>query len=99
MPDKFILTASCPQRPGIVHAVTAFLFTHGCDIVEHQQFDDPIRGALFLRTEVAAAGDVAAAKLSAAFRSAVADEFDMDYQLSDDSPQRVLVMVSKLGHC
>jgi len=99
VPRTFVLTLSCPQRPGIVHAVTAFLFTHGCDIVEHQQFDDPIRGALFLRTEVAAVGDVDAAQLSAAFRSEVAEEFGMDYQLSDDSPQRVLVMVSKMGHC
>jgi formyltetrahydrofolate deformylase len=99
MPRTFVLTLSCPQRPGIVHAVTAFLFEHGCDIVEHQQFDDPIRGALFLRTEVAAVGDVDAAQLSAAFRSEVAEEFGMDYQLSDDSPQRVLVMVSKMGHC
>jgi formyltetrahydrofolate hydrolase len=57
MPGTFILTLNCPQRAGIVHAVTAFLFAHGCDIVEHQQFDDPIRGALFLRTEVLAAGD------------------------------------------
>ena len=99
MPRTFVLTLSCPQRPGIVHAVTAFLFEHGCDIVEHQQFDDPIRGALFLRTEVAAVGDVDAAQLSAAFRSEVAEEFGMDYQLSDDSPQRVLVMVSQMGHC
>ncbi len=99
MPRTFVLTLSCPQRPGIVHAVTAFLFMHGCDIVEHQQFDDPIRGALFLRTEVAAVGDVDAAQLSAAFHTEVAEEFGMEYQLSDDSPQRVLVMVSKLGHC
>jgi formyltetrahydrofolate deformylase len=99
MPRTFVLTLSCPQRPGIVHAVTAFLFGHGCDIVEHQQFDDPIRGALFLRTEVAAVGDVDAEQLSAAFRSEVAEEFGMDYQLSDDSPLRVLVMVSKMGHC
>ena len=99
MPRTFILTLSCPQRPGIVHAVTAFLFGHGCDIVEHRQFDDPIRGALFLRTEVVTAGDVDAAQLSAAFRSEVADEFGMDFELSDDSPQRVLVMVSKMGHC
>jgi formyltetrahydrofolate deformylase len=99
VPRTFVLTLSCPQRPGIVHAVTAFLFAHGCDIVEHQQFDDPIRGALFLRTEVATVGDVDAAELSAAFRSEVADEFGMDFQLSDDSPQRVLVMVSKMGHC
>ena len=101
MPNTFILTLSCPERPGIVHAVTAFLFGHGCDIVEHRQFDDPIRHALFLRTEFAARGDTDtdAAQLSAAFRSEVADEFAMDFQLSDDKPQRVLVMVSKMGHC
>jgi formyltetrahydrofolate deformylase len=101
MPQTFVLTLSCPQRPGIVHAVTAFLFGHGCDIVEHRQFDDPIRHALFLRTEFVARGDTDtdAVQMSAAFRSEVADEFAMDFQLSDDSPQRVLVMVSKMGHC
>jgi formyltetrahydrofolate deformylase len=99
MPRTFILTLSCPQRPGIVHAVTAFLFEHGCDIVEHQQFDDPIREALFLRTEVVSTGDVDASQLSAAFKSEVADEFQMQYELTDDRPQRVLVMVSKMGHC
>jgi formyltetrahydrofolate deformylase len=99
VPNTFVLTLSCPQRPGIVHAVTAFLFGHGCDIVEHRQFDDPIRHALFLRTEFVARGDTDAAQLSAAFRFEVADEFAMDFQLSNDSPQRVLVMVSKMGHC
>jgi formyltetrahydrofolate deformylase len=99
MPRTFILTLSCPQRPGIVRAVTAFLFAHGCDIVEHQQFDDPIRGALFLRTEVVSDDDVDATQLSSAFRADVADEFQMDFDLSDDSPQRVLVMVSRMGHC
>jgi formyltetrahydrofolate deformylase len=94
-----ILTLSCPQRPGIVHAVTAFLFGHGCDIVEHRQFDDPIRRTLFLRTEFVIPDDADAAQLSAAFRAEVAGEFAMDFQLSDDSPQRVLVMVSRMGHC
>ena len=100
MPGTFILTLSCPQRPGIVHAVTAFLFGNGCDIVEHQQFDDPIRGALFLRTEVvAAAGGVDAEQLASAFKKEVAEEFGMSFTLSDDRPQRVLVMVSRMGHC
>jgi formyltetrahydrofolate deformylase len=94
-----ILTLSCPQRPGIVHAVTAFLFGYGCDIVEHRQFDDPIRRTLFLRTEFVIPDDADAAQLSAAFRAEVAGEFAMDFQLSDDSPQRVLVMVSRMGHC
>jgi formyltetrahydrofolate deformylase len=99
MPRTFILTLSCPQRAGIVHAVTAFLFAHGCDIVEHQQFDDPIRGALFLRTEVVAAGDADAQELSTGFATDVAEKFGMDFAFSDDRPQRVLVMVSHLGHC
>lgn len=100
MPRTFILTLSCPQRPGIVHAVTAFLFGHGCDIVEHQQFDDPLRGALFLRTEVVtAAGEADAEQLASAFRKEVAEEFEMSFTLSDDRPQRVLVMVSRMGHC
>jgi formyltetrahydrofolate deformylase len=101
MPRTFILTLRCAQRPGIVHAVTAFLFGHGCDIVEHQQFDDPIRGALFLRTEFVAVGDADADadELSSAFKTEVAEEFDMSFTLSDDSPERVLVMVSRMGHC
>ena len=99
MPRTFILTLSCPQRAGIVHAVTAFLVAHGCDIVEHQQFDDPIRGAVFLRTEVVAAGDADATHLSAAFATEVAEKFWMEFEFSDDRPQRVLVMVSHLGHC
>ena len=99
MPRRFILTLSCPQRLGIVHAVTSFLFGHGCDIVEHQQFDDPLRGALFLRTEVVkVTGEADAEHLASAFKE-VAEEFGMSFTLSDDRPQRVLVMVSRLGHC
>jgi len=95
---SFTLTLSCQERPGIVHAVTAFLFEHGCDIVEHQQFDDAVRGQLFLRTEFSCSQDTDADRLSAEFAS-VADEFGMTYQITGDQPQRVLVMVSKLGHC
>ena len=98
MSHPFSLTLSCQERPGIVSAVSSFLFEHGCDIVEHQQFDDAVRGQLFLRTAFACAGDTDVDRLSAAFR-AVADEFAMTYQVTGNQPQRVLVMVSKLGHC
>ena len=101
MPNTFILTLSCPERPGIVHAVTAFLFGHGCDIVEHRQFDDPIRHALFLRTEFVARGDTTPTPRSCPRPS------DRRWPTSSrwtsscrtTSPQRVLVMVSKMGHC
>ena len=98
MSHPFVLTLSCPERPGIVHAVTSFLFGHGCDIVEHQQFDDAIRGQLFLRTEFVCAEETDCARLSADF-AAVAEEFGMRFQVSGDRPQRVVVMVSRLGHC
>ena len=98
MSHPFVLTLSCPERPGIVHAVTSFLFEHGCDIVEHQQFDDAVRGQLFLRTEFVCAEDTDCARLSADF-AAVAEEFGMSFQVCGGRPQRVVVMVSKLGHC
>ena len=98
MDRPFNLTLSCPERPGIVHAVSSFLFDHGCDIVEHQQFDDPLRGQLFLRTEFVSAEETDADRLSEDFRT-VADDFGMTYRVTGDQPQRVLVLVSKLGHC
>jgi formyltetrahydrofolate deformylase len=96
--DHFTLTLSCSERPGIVRAVSSFLFEHGCDIVEHQQFDDALRGRLFLRTAFVCTQRTDADRLSGEF-AAVAEEFGMAYQLSGDQPQRVIVMVSKLGHC
>ncbi|WP_100501658.1 formyltetrahydrofolate deformylase [Geodermatophilus chilensis] len=98
MSHPFTLTLSCQERPGIVHAVTAFLFEHGCDIVEHQQFDDALRGQLFLRTAFVCAQDTDTERLSADFR-AVAEDFGTSFQVTGEQPQRVLVMVSKLGHC
>ena len=98
MSHPFTLTLSCRERPGIVSAVSSFLFEHGCDIVEHQQFDDAVRGQLFLRTSFACAEDIDADRLSSAFRP-VAGEFAMTYQVTGNQPHRVLVLVSRLGHC
>ncbi|WP_127355839.1 formyltetrahydrofolate deformylase [Actinacidiphila soli] len=98
MSHPYTLTLSCQELPGIVKAVSSFLFEHDCDIVEHQQFDDTARGQLFLRTAFVCAEDTDAERLAAAFRT-VADAFGMTYQVTRDQPQRVLVMVSKLGHC
>ncbi|SDJ03474.1 formyltetrahydrofolate deformylase [Lentzea albidocapillata subsp. violacea] len=97
MARHFTLTLSCPERAGIVHAVTSFLVDQGCDIVEHQQFDDDVRSRLFLRTAFScASADVD--DLASEF-AAVANEFEMDFNLRDERQPRVLVMVSKAGHC
>ncbi|WP_328618269.1 formyltetrahydrofolate deformylase [Amycolatopsis sp. NBC_00355] len=94
----FTLTLKCPERSGIVHAVTTFLVGQGCDIVEHQQFDDDVRGSLFLRTSFTAPGEATVDELRRDF-AVVAGDFGMEFDLSDGTPPRLLVMVSKFGHC
>ncbi|GAB2518925.1 formyltetrahydrofolate deformylase [Nocardiopsis aegyptia] len=99
MARNFTLTLRCPERAGIVHAVTEFLVDRGCDIVEHQQFDDNVRGQLFLRTSFAcSASERGTDELRSEFDS-VAREFAMDFQLWDERRPRILVMVSKTAHC
>ncbi|MET1086611.1 MAG: formyltetrahydrofolate deformylase [Arthrobacter sp.] len=96
---QYVLTLACPERPGIVRAITAFLADRGFDIVEHQQFDDHISGKLYLRTAFTPGDkEVSAEGLRAEF-AAIADEFDMEFAIHDGRPQRLLVMVSKFGHC
>ncbi|WP_086661968.1 formyltetrahydrofolate deformylase [Lentzea kentuckyensis] len=95
----FTLTLDCPERAGIVHAVTSFLVDHGCDIVEHQQFDDDARGRLFLRTAFSCASDEVGVDDLVREFDPVAREFSMKYGLWDESRARILVMVSKAGHC
>lgn len=108
----FVLTVACPERSGIVHAVSSFLALRGFDIAEHQQFDDHVSNTLFLRTAFTStlAGSAGASgrgedcghntadSLSADFAE-IAGEFGMSYSFHDERPQRILVMVSKFGHC
>ena len=79
-------------------AVSSYLFRHGCDIVEHQQFDGPIRGRLFLRTAFVTAEETDADGLSAAFEQ-MATEFGMTFSRTDDRAVRALVMVSRMANC
>jgi formyltetrahydrofolate deformylase len=99
MTGSFVLTLSCPEQPGIVHAVTTVLNDNGCDITEHQQFDDPMNGNLFLRTAFTAPDGCVADGLRSGF-AAAADTFDMTWQLDDATHcTRILLMVSKFDHC
>jgi formyltetrahydrofolate deformylase len=93
-----VLTVTCPERPGIVQAVTSFLLQHRFDIVEHHQFDDNQREILFLRTAFAAERPFDVAELEAQF-SSTAEDFSMSFSFYDETKPRLLVMVSKFGHC
>ena len=56
MTDAFILTLSCPDRAGIVHAVTGVLAAHGGNISEAAQFNDQATGLFFMRVRFSAPG-------------------------------------------
>jgi formyltetrahydrofolate deformylase len=101
---EYVLTLTCPDRPGIVHAVAAYLHMAGCNIIDSQQFGDRIAGQFFMRVhvETVSVGTVSGAtydSLHGGF-AAVAGEFGMVWELHDAAVHpRVLIMVSKAGHC
>jgi formyltetrahydrofolate deformylase len=94
----YVLTLSCLNRPGIVAAVTTYLFEHGGDIREAQQFDDPETGKFFARI----AFDLVGTTLTTLREGfiALAEGFKLSYEITDHTrPRRVLLMVSKFDHC
>jgi formyltetrahydrofolate deformylase len=96
----FVLTLKCQDRPGVVHAVSGFLLGHGCTIVESQQFNDRDVGTFFMRVEFESVDDKATVETLRAAFTAVSKQYSMEWRLLDGGrPQRVLIMVSKFGHC
>jgi formyltetrahydrofolate deformylase len=101
MPDhQYVLTLSCPDRPGIVSAVSTFLAHNGQNILDAQQFSDVEAGKFFMRV-VFTAADLAVelAALQTGF-AAIAERFHMDWQMRDRATKkRVMLLVSKFDHC
>ena len=96
---QFVLTLSCHNRPGIVSAVSSFLFEHGADIREAQQFDDAETARFFARLAFDLVSGPGIAPLRDGF-SAIAEQFGMGWKISDHAvPRRVLLLVSKFDHC
>src|SRR3954465_10605353 len=97
---QFVLTLSCPDRPGIVSAVSTFLAHNGQNILDAQQFNDVETGHFFMRVVFAAAGPgVDLAALQAGF-GAIAERFAMDWLMRYRATRRrVMLLVSKSDHC
>ena len=97
---EHVLTLDCRESPGIVHAVSGFLLEHGCDIIDNQQFGERSEGHFFMRVHFASDGDPSTADTLRAAFAPVADRFGMSWRLEPHgSKRRVLIMVSKFGHC
>ena len=94
------LLITCPDRPGIVAAVSQFLFDNGANIIESQQYStDPFGGTFFLRLEFHRDGlSGLAADLEQRF-GGLADEFSMRWRLTRAADlKRVAIMVSRADH-
>jgi formyltetrahydrofolate deformylase len=99
----FVLTLTCPDRPGVVRAVSDFLVSHGGNIVESQQVGDRATGRFFMRIsfDVSAPGGELpdAGQLRREFAD-VAGQFGMTSELwHARAPYRTLIMVSRHLHC
>ena len=101
MPNhQYVLTLSCPDRPGIVSAVSTFLANSGQNILDAQQFDDVETRKFFMRV-VFTAADLAVelSALQTGF-TAIAERFGMHWQMRDRAARkRVMLLVSKSDHC
>jgi len=97
---EYVLTLSCPDKPGIVYAVSSFLVQHSANILASQQYGESPDGRFFMRVHfsVPPPGQPLA-DLERGF-SWVAEAFHMTWQLHDRAVRvRTLIMVSRLGHC
>ena len=99
MTREFVLTLSCPDKPGIVYAVSSFLVQHSGNILASQQYGEGPDGRFFMRVHFTVPGTSDADELERGF-SWVAESFHMDWGLRDRSARlKTLIMVSRLGHC
>jgi formyltetrahydrofolate deformylase len=97
---EFILTLSCPDRPGLVYAVSSFLVQHSGNILESQQFDDRMHDRFFMRVHFEVTDERVSLDRLRDGLAYVAGSFRMSWDLVDAStPPKVLIMVSRFGHC
>jgi formyltetrahydrofolate deformylase len=102
--QEFILTLSCRDTKGIVHAVSGLLFQAGCNILDSQQYGDvqseDRTGLFFMRVHFEAPPALAEASALERTFTDVRERFGMELQLHSLARKpRLLLMVSRYGHC
>ncbi len=98
MSPTYILTLSCPDRSGIVHAVSGFLFEHGGNIEEAAQYNDHGTGLFFMRVQFACS-TFTHEELTQKIGD-FAQTFAMNWKLhATAQPMPTVLLVSKEGHC
>ena len=94
---EYILTLSCPDHPGIVHAITGLLLQHQGNITEAAQYNATDTGHFFMRVRFASPAPHQT--LCAAVRE-LAPTFGLNWRLAESHRRMpTVILVSKLGHC
>ena len=94
----YVLTLSCPDRLGLVHAVSGFLLERSGNIEEAAQFNDHHTGLFFMRVQFACSA-LSHDQLKADM-STLAATYNMSWRLhATTQPMRTVIFVSKEGHC
>ena len=97
---KYILTIACPDTTGLVAAVSGFLRDHNCFIDESFQYGDPATQRFFMRAVFTPSVKSPVPDEVARRFVAVAAPFNMNWDIVPaDRRPRVLIAVSKIGHC
>lgn len=97
--SEYFLTVTCRSTRGIVAAVSGYLAQMGCNINDSSQFDDQQTGNFFMRVRFASETGAGLEEISQGF-APVAAPFDMNFEFgSSDAKMKVIVMVSRFGHC
>jgi len=100
--DTYVLVADCPERIGIVRAISEFIYSLGATILDASQFTDLENQRFFARWVFAPVDDQALPDVGALREqfSPIADGLSMKWEISDGNVKpRILVAVSKFGHC
>lgn len=101
MSDRSIILAlSCPDRAGIVSAVSSLLFEAGCNILDAQQFDDIETGRFFMRVVFDQLEEAKSQTEIGDLIKGLAERLAMTFTLRQSSAKkRVMLLVSKFDHC
>ena len=97
-PPNAILTVTCPDRPGLISAVTSMLALHGTNVIEAEQHSERTTERFFMRVEFQPRG--ASLEAVSSGMTALASQFEMEWKLrSTANPKRMGILVSKYDHC
>ena len=97
MTSSYVLTLSCKDKPGIVHAVSGFLLTQGGNIEEAAQYNDHDTGLFFMRVQFVCSATPDALRTQV---DSFAQQHHMQWGLHAlNAPMRTIIFVSQQGHC